>query len=147
MWSMASAPALHGILALLLFVGTGSLASLLLSRLKHVLRAVETAHGELRQAHARAVSGEQEKDILLQELVHRVRNDLTDISAILRLQARELDVAAAAPLRAAADRIQVLARVHKRLVRDGNTPVVDMQVFLEDLSADLRATMLSHRPI
>lgn len=147
MLEMGSAPELHGILALLLFVATGSLSSLLLSRLKHVLRAVEIVNGELRQAHARAISGEQDKDILLHELVHRVRNELTNISAILQLQARELDEMSAAPLRAAADRIQVLARVHKRLLRDGHTPVVKMQEFLEELSADLGTTMIAFRPI
>lgn len=140
-------PTSHDALALLLFTATGVAAAYLLSHLKRALRALETAHADLRRLHQAAVTAEEEKDTLLRELIHRIRNDLGNISSILQLQARSLDGEAAAQLLAAADRIQILGRVHQRLSRHGHEPVVDMQVFLEELCADLRATLLAVRPV
>lgn len=134
-------------LAVMLFIAAGMISSLLLSRLKCALRALEVAHQELAKAHCRTLEAEQEKDMLLRELAHRIRNDLGSISSILKLQARTLDGEAAVAVESAADRVQVLARVHKRLSRQGHEAVVDMKKFLTDLCSDLQTSHLTMRPI
>ncbi len=60
------------------------------------------------------------KSALLQEMHHRVRNNLQTISALLRLQERRLDPDApgAAALRDSVARIQAIAGVHNLLCRD-----------------------------
>lgn len=133
--------------SLFLFLVAGIGFSVVLSELKRALRKVESANAELKEAHAAAVAAEEETDLLLSELTHRVRNDLSNVISILRLQARGLDETAAAPLQAAADRLQVLAKLHRKLSRQGSSPVVDMKDFLHEISAHFRATTLPLRPV
>lgn len=135
------------IVSLFLFLIAGIGFSIVVSELKRALRKVEAANAELKQAHAAAVAAEEEADLLLNELTHRVRNDLTNVISILQLQARSVDEAAAAPLRSAADRLQVLAKLHRKLSRQGSSPVVDMKDFLHEICGHFRATMLPLRPI
>ena len=132
-------------LVLFLLIGFGS--SELLSRLKRALRELERSNAGLIEARDSARLANEQTDLLLRELRHRIRNDLSNICAILRLQAKSLGDGAAAQLVSAADRLQVLARVHERLSREGHSPVVEMKPFLEDLCSELRSTLLPLKPV
>lgn len=83
----------------------------------------------------------RQRALLLEEMSHRVRNDMQRLVGLLQSQAGT-DPAAAAALTRAAGRIQVLGRVHRRLARRDGTFAVDSQAFLEGLADDLRAAML-----
>lgn len=133
--------------SLLLFLVAGVGTSLVLSELKRSMRAVQSANEELKKAHSAAVTAEETTDLLLSELRHRVRNDLSNVIAILRLQARTLDEQAAGHLIAAADRLQVLAKLHQALSRHGSSAVVNMKDFLHEISTHFRTTMLPLRPV
>lgn len=133
--------------ALILFLVAGVGISLLLSELKRSLRDLEAANAELKKAHSAAVSAEETTDLLLSELRHRVRNDLSNVIAILRLQARGLGDEPAAYLQSAADRLQVLAKLHQALSRHGSSAVVNMKDFLHEISTHFRTTMLPLRPV
>lgn len=135
------------ITSLFLFLIAGIGFSVIVSELKRALRKVEAANAELKMAHAAAVAAEEEADLLLNELTHRVRNDLSNVISILRMQARSLDEAAAAPLQSAVDRLQVLAKLHRKLSRQGSSPVVDMKDFLHEICGHFRATTLPLRPV
>lgn len=104
---------------------------------------------QLRQALDRAQVAELQKDLFLQEAVHRFKNDITIISALLRTQSRRLEGnEAKVALVNTINRVQVMARVHDRLrVGQSAAPEVDMGSFIEELSEDLRASLLDLRPI
>lgn len=133
--------------SLLVFLVAGIGFSVVLSELKRTLRMLEDANAELKSAHAAAVAAEEETDLLLSEFTHRVRNDLANVISILHLQARPLDKDAAAPLDAAADRLQVLAKLHRKLSRQGASTVVDLNEFLHEICSHFRSTTLPLRPV
>jgi two-component sensor histidine kinase len=87
------------------------------------------------------------KELLFNEMSHRVSNDISSVGGMLHMQAGT-DPEAAAALYAAADRVLMFGRVHGRLSRNGAPDgVVDSRLFLEGLLADLRASLDSLRPI
>jgi two-component sensor histidine kinase len=89
----------------------------------------------------------QERKVLLDELAHRTRNDLASVVSLLRLQARQTSAEATESLNAAADRVQTIARVHRRLEVSGERVVVNSKQYLEELCDDLRTTRLASEVI
>ncbi|MGF7212790.1 two-component sensor histidine kinase [Skermanella aerolata] len=86
----------------------------------------------------------------LAESIHRARNDLQAIAAMLRLQAvAASDPAISVVLLAAEERVQALANLNARLDRNakGVQTVIDSQTFLEGLVDDIQAMHLGQRPI
>lgn len=79
-----------------------------------------------------------EKEILLQEIHHRVKNNLQIIAGLLGIQAREVyDAEALATLREAQSRVQAITLLHQKLYREENIAKVNMQEYLNDLSTYL----------
>lgn len=126
--------------AVALFIVAGLSASMMMSTLRRALR-------DLGQAHSEAVALELEKDLLLRELRHRIKNDLANVCAILQIEARGLDGEAAATLQRAVNRVHVIARLHERMERDRHSPVVEAGSFIEALCKDFRTTFLTGRNI
>lgn len=80
----------------------------------------------------------QEKDGLLREVHHRVKNNLQVISSVLRLQAGQLgDANARAALRGTQDRVRSMALLHETLYRSENLARVNMAAYLETVCAQL----------
>lgn len=146
-WNSQTDLLLVQIASLLLFTVIGAGSSVLMSRLKRALRQLEVSNSRLVEATESARAAREETDLLLRELRHRIRNDLTNIIAIVRMQAKSVPEEAATHLRGAADRLQVLAKVHQRLSRQGHSPVVEMEPFLRDLCGELRSTLLPLKPV
>jgi len=106
------------------------------------------ANKGLAEANARIAASEQEKNLLLHELTHRFKNDLANLTAILRLQARHVaDPSARTELMAASERVQIMGRVHQHLTTSGEATVVDVGKFISELCEDCRASMIGLRPI
>ena len=93
----------------------------------------ETAHKAVERAHR----AEREKDLLLQEMSHRVRNKFTMISSIIALQARQASPETRAALEAVASRVRVIANVHDHLQMAGQGQLVDMREYLNGLCRSL----------
>ncbi|KQQ90250.1 hypothetical protein ASF65_15470 [Aureimonas sp. Leaf324] len=81
-----------------------------------------------------------QKDLLLAEVNHRVKNSLQLVMSALSLQARRLtNPSMEAPFRQAISRVRAITSVHERLYRTDNPLVVEMADYLDGLCADLAA--------
>ena len=82
----------------------------------------------------------QQKELLLKEVNHRVKNSLQIVSSILQLQIPYVEAAgagAADAMRNASARVLAIAAVHERLYTGEDTRVVRLNSFLSDLCADI----------
>lgn len=80
----------------------------------------------------------EEKTLLLHEVDHRVKNNLTMIGSLLRLQARSIaDPVITAKLEAMLERVDALATVHRRLYQSDDITRFDIGAFAENLVSDV----------
>jgi two-component sensor histidine kinase len=80
-----------------------------------------------------------QKEVLVREIHHRVKNNLQLVMSLLNLHARRIrDPRAEAAFAEARSRINALATLHRRLYESENLQEVDVRWFLEDLCAELR---------
>jgi len=85
-----------------------------------------------------------EKETLLTEVHHRVKNNLQVISSFLRLQSRATkDSAAVDALRQSEDRVLSMALLHENLYRRGNPGRVDFDRYVRALVIELLRTYKS----
>lgn len=92
---------------------------------------------------------DQQKQVLLYDINHRIKNHLQSIVGLMSVasrRARDLGEAQVA-LSAAGRRLAVLGQVYNRLQINDGHPVVDTRSFVDELCADLRATLADTRPI
>jgi len=135
-------------LAIVIFIFVGLSLSAFIEMMHALIMRLSAAHEEALAMNARLIASEQEKDLLLEELAHRTKNDLQTLNSLLRLQARSIDEGDAKyALMAAADRTNVVARMHDRLRRRNRAPVIDLAKFLEDICDDIRKAHFEMRPI
>jgi len=79
-----------------------------------------------------------EKEILLKEIHHRVKNNLQVVSSLLSVQSRQINDPKA--LKAVSDsrnRVQSMALIHQNLYRDNDLTGVDMRDYIPKLCAEL----------
>lgn len=80
----------------------------------------------------------EEKDILLHEVDHRVKNNLTMIGSLLRLQARTLeDARTRETLNSMLERVDALATVHRRLYQSTDIARFDVGALVETIVSDM----------
>ncbi|MBP1691493.1 MAG: putative sensor histidine kinase, partial [Bacteroidetes bacterium] len=83
----------------------------------------------------------REKDVLLKEIHHRVKNNLQIINSLLNLQASDLkDPLIVDILRASQNRIRSMALVHERLYSSGNLAGIDFGEYLTLVAGQLLRT-------
>ncbi len=84
----------------------------------------------------------EEKEVLLREVHHRVKNNLAIITTLLQMELEEVkDSAAAAVLWDLENRIRSIALVHELLYQKGNLARIDFQDYLDTLLHDLRYSL------
>jgi two-component system, sensor histidine kinase PdtaS len=89
---------------------------------------------ERKQREERIRSALREKDILLGEVLHRVKNNLQVIDSLLDLQsAKTSDPAALELLRESQNRVRSMAQIHQSLYQSKDFGRVDFGNFLENL--------------
>jgi two-component sensor histidine kinase len=104
------------------------------SRMADLISAREA---ELRESLA-------QKEVLVREIHHRVKNNLQLVMSLLNLHARRIrDPRAELAFAEARSRINALATLHRRLYESESLQEIDLKWFLEDLCAELRRGGLS----
>jgi len=94
-------------------------------------REVQARTAELKSALAA-------EKILLHEVDHRVKNNLTMIGSLIRLQARRIDIPqVTVKLEEMLERIDALAAVHKRLYQSDDITKFDLGAFVSNLVTDV----------
>jgi len=78
-----------------------------------------------------------EKEALLKEIHHRVKNNLQIISSLLRLQASTADPKSAALLRDSRNRIETIALIHEHIYRNNKILSVKFPGYVKRLIANL----------
>jgi two-component sensor histidine kinase len=105
------------------------------SRLQHEKEAAER---EVRESRDRFERLAAQQAVLLKEMNHRVANSLQLISSLIELQARKVgDETARALLRQAAERVEAVTLVHRRLYTGQDVESVEMESYLTGLVEEL----------
>ncbi len=76
--------------------------------------------------------------VLLKEMNHRVKNSLSIVSSMLRLQSRSASISTAPEqLEAAAHRVHAIARAHERLYQTDDVEHLDIGRYIEQVCGDV----------
>jgi PAS domain S-box-containing protein len=104
----------------------------------YIAREKVAIEHEVRKRTAELEAALDAKTLLLHEVDHRVKNNLSMIGALLRLQASQIeDPAISARINAMMERIDALAIIHRRLYQTEDVRSFDISAFLRTLISDI----------
>jgi two-component sensor histidine kinase len=123
----------------------GSFLPTLATAIRHAIdqdtlrRAKEDAERQVRESRDRLEKLAAQQAVLLREVNHRVANSLQLISSLIELQARRVAVPEAREmLQSAAERVEAVSLVHRRLYTSNDVQFVEMDQYLAGLVEELR---------
>jgi two-component sensor histidine kinase len=98
---------------------------------------LRAANAQLTEALAERTAALDQRDVLLREVYHRVKNNLQIVDSLLMMQASELDETAKIAIKGLRNRIHALGLVHHQLMNSANLKTFDIEPFLKELSENL----------
>lgn len=101
----------------------------------------------LHRALERAEAASRERDLLLSEMSHRVKNKFSLIHSILGLQAREASAETKAALDAVAGRVLMIASLHEQLQYSRHGGLMEISEYLDKLQSTLAPAAGYLRPV
>ncbi len=91
-----------------------------------------------KRAEERVAASLAEKELLLKEIHHRVKNNMQIISSLLHLQSsRIVDTEAALVLRESEHRVKSMAMIHEALYRSDDLARIDFEKYIHDLTRNI----------
>ena len=97
-------------------------------------KAVQSRTRELRESEQEILDSLQEKEVLLKEIHHRVKNNMQIISSLLNLQEAEVtDEHTLELFRDSKNRIQAMSLVHEELYKSDNFSSIHARGYLQNL--------------
>lgn len=102
--------------------------------LRKYIRAKKKSEHQLKESLVEIKKQDNEKKILLQEIHHRVKNNLQVVSSMIRLQAGyNKDPEASRTLHEADERIKTIALVHEKIYQSPNLDEVSLEEYSRSL--------------
>ena len=115
-----------------------------ITELAELTTTLQTASDERTRYEQRLQGLLGDKDLLMQEVHHRVKNSLQLVRGMLSLQARNTDQPdTKTALLAAASRIMTVADVHQHLYQGHSTAEIDVGRYVTELATNLATSMVS----
>ncbi len=96
-------------------------------------------HISIENAYRKVKESDQHKEILLNEVHHRVKNNLNMIASMLGLQANMYDDDVKSTLIASKSRIEAIAMVHQMLYQNNNFSEIDFKTYTQQLASLVRS--------
>lgn len=111
----------------------------------HAEMELRLMNDALRKEKEIVESRDKEKTILLQEIHHRVKNNLQIVMSLLRMQSTSIESPEAKEhFNDAINRILTMSLIHQKLYESENLSAVDLSEYIESLTTDiLRSTGVS----
>lgn len=107
----------------------------------YLYRSKQKTSKQLEEKNTIITHSLKEKEVLLKEIHHRVKNNLQVISSLLNLQSKNIsDEKALQALNEGRNRVKTMALIHQNLYRDDNLMGVDLQEYIEKLTQGLFAS-------
>lgn len=105
------------------------------------IRLLHAKNEELNQLNEIVASSLKEKEILLKEIHHRVKNNLQLVMSLLNIQAQDSqNISIADFLEKGQSRIATMSLIHQNLYLSDNFSQIDFQTYLENLVANIKNT-------
>ncbi len=102
-----------------------------------MIGSLQTSQDRLRKSLEEQTSL-REKDVLLREIHHRVKNNMQMLSSLMRLQSRRADTEEARDiLRQSEARIRSMGLIHEKLYQSESISTIDMHGYLNTLTGEL----------
>lgn len=109
------------------------------TRILELAQAFDSMADNISQRETRLLDNLDEKETLLREIHHRVKNNLQIIISLLNMQERKLeDEAGLAAIQETRGRINAIALVHRGLYEGDDLRVIHMPIFLARLVEELK---------
>ncbi len=91
----------------------------------------------------------REKEVLIKEIHHRVKNNLNVVVSLLRIQSNKIEnkEQARAAFSESCDRIYSMALVHQKLYEKADLTYIDMEGYIDDISPKLKGIYAPDRDI
>lgn len=108
-------------------------------------RRLRASHEDLRAANEALTAALEEKEVLIKEVHHRVKNNMQVISSLLNLRAGHSDDERVQELlRESQERIQAMSLVHEQLYQSPSLAAIEVRSYLRQLVDNARAYDAGH---
>lgn len=100
-----------------------------------------------RESQVKISQSLKEKDVMLAEIQHRVKNNLAIISSLLNLQSEKAPCDVSKQLMVdSRNRVMSMAMVHQNLYQKGNLSKIDLEIYLSELVLEISRSFLLKNP-
>ena len=115
---------------------------------KHAENEVKSVNNALRDKNDLISEQNKEKEVMLKEIHHRVKNNLQIITSILRLQSHDIeDDKVNAPFKEAINRVSSISLIHEKMYQSDMLSNFNLQDYFKSLSLNIIANYTFQKEI